>query len=317
MSAYVLKSESYYRNFKQSIKSIETFITYDQKLRAFMKYKGISLDNYQDLIEDKDTRTIESDIIDFLISLKEKHYSLSSQEVYLSALIHFYTINDVNVRRKKISKFLSNDDTSTDADICRDIGDSSGGNNDKPYSHQQIARLLEFSDLREKAIILLMASSGMRIGALPLLKIGDLTLIPDHGIYQIRVYANSKSNRHYTFCTPECRKSLDNYLDYRRQCGENITPKSPLFRREFDKRDIFQVANDVKPLTRNSIKTALRQVLYASGVRTPLSIRENFLNCRRDIAMSHGFRKFFDTNATHAGTNPIYRLYVGSFVKGS
>jgi integrase len=207
------------------------------------------------------------------------------------------------VRRKKIAKFMSNDDTPA-------AGEGGGFVKfDKPYTHQQIARLLEFSDLREKAIILLMASSGMRIGALPLMKISDLTPIETHQLYQIRVYANSKSNRHYTFCTPECRKTIDNYLDYRRQCGENITPKSPLFRREFDKRDIFQVANDVKPLTRNSIKTALRQVLYASGVRTPFVRKSDTLsinNNRRDIAMSHGFRKFFDTTCTHSGMNPIY-----------
>jgi hypothetical protein len=132
---------------------------------------------------------------------------------------------------------------------------------------------------------------------------------------QIRVYTNSKSNRHYTFCTPECRKAIDTYLDYRKSCGENITPKSPLLRREFDKRDIFQVANDVKPLSRVSIKMVLSQVLYASGLRTPLVSVSNSssnskctkkLQHRRDIPMSHGFRKFFDTTCTNSGMNPIY-----------
>jgi hypothetical protein len=88
-----------------------------------------------------------------------------------------------------------------------------------------------------------MSSSGLRLGALPLLKVGDLIEIPKHNIYQIRVYANSKSSRHYTFCTPECRKAIDNYIEFRKSCGENITCKSPLLRREFDKHDIFQIAN--------------------------------------------------------------------------
>jgi hypothetical protein len=109
-----------------------------------------------------------------------------------------------------------------------------------------------------------------RVGALPLLKIADLIPIPTHNINQIRVYANSKRSRHYTLCTPECRKALDNYIEFRRSCGENITPKSPLFRREFDKRDIFAVANDIKPITKASIKIILRQVLYSSGIRTPV-----------------------------------------------
>jgi hypothetical protein len=59
-------------------------------------------------------------------------------------------------------------------------------------------------------------------------------------------------------------------IEFRRSCGENITPKSPLFRREFDKRDIFAVANDIKPITKASIKIILRQVLYSSGIRTPV-----------------------------------------------
>jgi integrase len=203
------------------------------------------------------------------------------------------------VRRKKIAKFLSNDDTNQEYEK-----DSNQGEGERPYTREEIVKLLEFSDLREKVIILLMSSSGMRIGALPLLRISDLVAIPKYNLYQIRVYANSKSSRHYTFCTPECRKALDNYIEFRRSCGENITAKSPLLRREFDKRDIFQVANDIKPLTRASIKTALIKVLYASRLRTPFVTSK--LNNRRPTAMSHGFRKFFDTTCTHSGMNQTY-----------
>jgi hypothetical protein len=100
-SSYVLKSEDYYRNFKQSIKSKLTLVSYDQRLKAFMKYKGILASDYAVLIEGKDVREIEADIIDFIVSLKDRHYSLESQKSYLNALIHFYSINDVMVRRKK------------------------------------------------------------------------------------------------------------------------------------------------------------------------------------------------------------------------
>lgn len=50
----------------------------------------------------------------------------------------------------------------------------------------------------------------------------------------------------------------------------------------------------------------MRDVLYMSGVRTPIVIPEGKLNYRRSIAMNHSFRKFFDTTCTHAGMNPIY-----------
>lgn len=59
-STYVLKpkSEDYYRNFKQSIKSKDTFVTYDHKLKAYMKYRGFT--EYSQLIEGKDARLMAS-----------------------------------------------------------------------------------------------------------------------------------------------------------------------------------------------------------------------------------------------------------------
>ena len=111
-TTYVLKSDDYYRNFKNSIKSKYTFDTYDRKLKAYMKYMGISVEEgqYSELIEGKDIRLIESDITKFISSLKDRDYSLASQQLYLTALIHSYSINDITLNRKKISKFMSNDD---------------------------------------------------------------------------------------------------------------------------------------------------------------------------------------------------------------
>ena len=36
------------------------------------------------------------------------------------------------------------------------------------------------------------------------------------------------------FCTPECAKAIDTYLEFRERCGEKIGPDSPLFRKDFD-----------------------------------------------------------------------------------
>jgi integrase len=276
-----------------------------------MQYYNIAKQDFASLIEGKDSREIEKDIINFIIFLKNKHYSLASQKVYLAALIHFYSINDINVRRKKIAKFLSNDDDNDNNQRSLSeqgqVQDQKGlGDGDKPYTREQILKLLEFSDLRTKAIILLLSSTGMRLGGLESLKIGDLTPVPTHNLYQVRVYANSKSNKHYTFCTPECRKAVDNYIDFRKSCGEVITPKSPVIRRFFDKRDVFAAAKDIRPVTYSSIKRAITNVLYASGIRTPVTLNIDALNARRETMLTHGFRKFFDTVTTNAGVNPIY-----------
>jgi hypothetical protein len=136
----MLKSEDHYRNFKQSIKSKDLFLSYDGKLKAFMKHRGFNENQYSQLIEGKDIRQIEADIIDFIIFLKERHYSLASQKAYLSALIDFFSINDLMIRRKKISKFLSNDDIIVEENYDNNSSDSSNsvsdsGNSDKLYTH--------------------------------------------------------------------------------------------------------------------------------------------------------------------------------------
>jgi hypothetical protein len=151
-------------------------------------------------------------------------------------------------------------------------------------------------------MILLMASSGMRVGALPILNFGDLTPVPEHQIYQIRVYTDSKSSQCYTFCTPECAKAIDNYLNYRRQSGERITRASPLFRREYNKRSEFDAAKNIRRIKDAAIKRSISKALYDSGLRTPLAIDTTVkLNNRRAIPMDNGFRRFFFTWCRHAG----------------
>jgi integrase len=69
-------------------------------------------------------------------------------------------MNDVLLNWKKLHKFKGKH---------RSVAE------DKPYSRDQIKTLLEYANLRDKSIILLMASAGLRRGALPILKVQDLT----------------------------------------------------------------------------------------------------------------------------------------------
>lgn len=42
---------------------------------------------------------------------------------------------------------------------------------DRAYTHEEISKLLEVAELRMRVVILLLASSGVRLGAIPLLKL--------------------------------------------------------------------------------------------------------------------------------------------------
>ena len=69
---------------------------------------------------------------------------------------------------------------------------------------------------------MLMRSSGIRIGAISGMQIGDLIPVTYQGqeLYKIRVYARTH-DEYYSFCYPECRvRAIDPYLDYRKRLGE-------------------------------------------------------------------------------------------------
>jgi integrase len=128
-----------------------------------MTFLGISQDQdqYLQLIKGKSVSNIEDDIHNFITSLGNRHYTLNSQKAYLNAIIHLYTMNNIILNRKILARYLSNDDVSVDDELQQE--------HDKPYTREQIARLLEFAtDLRTKVMILLMASAGLRVGALEL-----------------------------------------------------------------------------------------------------------------------------------------------------
>jgi hypothetical protein len=54
----------------------------------------------------------------------------------------------------------------------------------------------------------------MTIDALPSIKISDLERIDK--VYKITVYAGDKEE-YLTFCTPECAKEIDAYIEYRKK----------------------------------------------------------------------------------------------------
>ena len=104
-------------------------------------------------------------------------------------------------------------------------------------------------DERGKVAVLLMASTGMRVGALQDIKLKHLKRVnvDNQGthVYQVTVYANFPKDKYTTFCTPECAKIIDNYFELRKRYGENIKqdvksgnwlpPETPLLIKTFNK----------------------------------------------------------------------------------
>jgi site-specific recombinase XerC len=149
--------------------------------------------------------------------------------VHLSGIFHFFEINDFYINTKKIKRFLPAED------------ESDYYARDRPYSIKEIEQILLKCDVRARACVLLMVSSGMRIGGLKDLQIGDLKKIDEFGLYLIWVYNRSRKDRYYSFTTPECANAIDDYLAFRKRSGEDVSKdKSPLIR------DLFNMDNYFK-----------------------------------------------------------------------
>lgn len=123
-----------------------------------------------------------------------KQAGLAPNTIYCgcASVFSFYEMNDIDLRKRKIKKY---------------IGELKKIHKREAYTHQQIAMLLNVAQIRLKAIILLLASTGMRIGALSPLKLKHITKIQEYGIYQLIIYENTKSE-HVAFCTPESDRFL-------------------------------------------------------------------------------------------------------------
>lgn len=72
--------------------------------------------------------------------------------MYMSALLSFYEVNNISLRKKRIARFLGVQSTRK--------------HNDRAYTTEEIKKMLDHTaDIRTKVIVLLLALSGIRLGA--------------------------------------------------------------------------------------------------------------------------------------------------------
>lgn len=191
-----------------------------------------------------------------------------SIKLHVAGLYYFLDGEDIILNRQKIRRHYPRDDFIHD---------------DRCYTREEIQSILSKCDERTRAMVLLMVSSGMRIGALRELQIGDLTkaLVPNLNLslFKIWVYARSR-DRYYTFCTPECRAAVLDYLATRERFGEDITKKtSPLFREQYNLADHLRIQSP-RFQSRRTIIYLVNEALKRSGIKTS------------EVMPSHGMRKF-------------------------
>ena len=264
--------------FLESIKSKETRSNYQLLFNKYAEFIGTDTD---DLFYGNNPKLIEAKIIEFILHLKNKGKSYSAICNYVAPVKAFYKLNDIVMNDRKISRFMP---------------EQTKRKKDRGYTHPEISKLLAIADERMRVVVLVLASSGIRLGALPLLRLRNLE---DNKI--LTVYERHNQEYH-TFITPECAKAINDYLDMRLRYGEKLTDDSYLIREQFDIRDQFAIRNP-KQIRTSSILWNLITLAERCGIRN----RKHDKNVRHEVKVAHGFRKFFTTQLVDADVKTEYR----------
>jgi integrase len=248
MNNQILLTGQAYRNFIETVHSPFSRVAYKNSLTLYLQFRGIQ---GCDQLIGEDPKIIQVKLIDYVISLREKNKLHSATiKSRIAAVKKFYETNDVELKWKKINSY---------------IGRGRKNRKDRPYTHSEIIKMLEKADQRTKVAILLMCSSGIRVGAIPSLKLRNLEKIEKYNIYKITAFEN-EDEEYVTYCTPECRMTIDSYLEYRRRHGEYpIKEASPLIREEFNIQDQIRAARP-KHLGVQSFLKLIKSVGIRSGV---------------------------------------------------
>ena len=268
-----LHSESTKRNYAYGLKH---FLTH-HKLKDPEEILSVSLDALEEMIKK------------YLVYLTQVHKSNGMARVNLAAIRHFCKMNKVKLDWDLIYAFKGKARTKA---------------KDKAYEHEDLYKLLSVCTLRQKLIVLIYSSTGIRSAALPPLKLKNITKIPEQGIYKFNIYDDDDGNGddfYYTLCTPECAAVLDEYLAYRERHFEHLTPDSPLIREDFSTAGLIR--QKPRHITSSTISTILIDKLNKIGLRQVDHVKG--CRSRKSIKVIHGFRKYFETQLLQSDVNYI------------
>jgi len=294
-------NSSPYSIFILSIRAPITREKYLQRLGYFFDYVGIeeqgTIEERCNIFSEKaknDINWVANNILKYLQLQKDrverKEITGSTLRNYIKPIKLFCEQMDINIPWKKITRGMPKGRKYA---------------NDRAPTIEEIRRMLEYPDRRIKPIIYTMASSGIRLGAWDYLRWRNISpIIKDGKIIaaKITVYVE-EDEEYFSFISNEAYEALNDWMDYRKQCGELINENSWVMRNLWDVttpkgKGIVTVP---KKLKSTGVKRLIERALWAQGIRKKLSSGKR----RHEFQADHGFRKWFKTRCEIAGMKSI------------
>jgi integrase len=292
--------------FRAAVRSKYTLDPYERRLVAFLGGIGKTCDGFIELAK-TNPAAAEKMIIDFVLKEKQraeqKSIATSTISNKLKPIRLLLEMNDVvGLNWKKIKRLLPS---------ARRFA------LDRIQTMVELHKIVEHSDVRGKALTLVLCSSGIREGAIETLRVRNLQAIridkiDDGGGHErdrrrvlgkLTIYEGEVRDEYITFITPEAYDAVQKYLDWRREHGETLTDDSPLFRDKFDPLVTAYLTygggkpNEPKIMSGATIRAYYNRLFYECRFRTNPQRRHEFT--------VHGFRKWFKTRCENAGLKPI------------
>ena len=282
------------QNFLYALKAPDSKRQYPRRLEYFFDYLGLDgtlkekcLIFYNQAKTDLQwTQHQLMQYIEFQKKRAEKgEIAESTINNYYKSVKLFCEMNDVLLNWKKIAKGKPQH---------RDYA------NDRAPTLDEIKKLLDFPDRRIKVIVLVMLSSGIRVGAWDYLKWKHIIPIKNEEdkviAAKIRIYAGEKEE-YLSFITPEAYDALQEYIEFRDSCGEKISGESWLIRDIWKSTNVkFQnrggLATVPRKLKSNGVRSIISRAEWEQGIREPLTDGKK----RHEFQAVHSFRKFFKSH---------------------
>ncbi|MGB9727415.1 MAG: tyrosine-type recombinase/integrase [Nitrososphaeria archaeon] len=174
---------------------------------------------------------------------------------------------------------------------------------DRAPTQEELAKLIEIADLREKVMISMLALGGFRLGTLLKLKYRHVKRDLEENIVPVHVHVEAEITKgkyadYDTFIGEEAVQYLKLYLEQRRKGTadippETITDESPLIRSKYSP----------KPLTPQQAYALVHDLYVRAGIVMEKNVR------RFDVRV-HSLRKYFRTQMFAAGVPSEYIEYM-------
>ena len=282
----IVQGKGALQNFLLGFRSPATRECYMKKLKLFLRFARMSPDDVIEVAKDR-PKELERLLLLFINWLKEsRQVSGSTIRQHVQAVKHLLVMNDLEtaLNWEKLSKMMPK---------ARKIG------LDRAPTKEEIRKLLEYADVRLKALILLLCSSGIRIGSVEHLKWKHVKPVEYKGqkLAKLIVPVSKGGETYTTFITPEAYEALLEYRRMREAEGEEITPESPLIR--VVKWSKSEAKGVPLPASSKTLRNELHKLWEKAGLRSKTSGKFH------EVKAVHGFRKFFATRLENAGVGRL------------